>query len=181
MPSVHGVLLRVDGCGVLLTGRAGSGKSSLALALIARGHALVADDAAQLGREGSALIGQCPPMLQDLLHSPSLGVINVRDAYGDTAICERTTVNLAIELCDARATAPDLDGHWGDTQIDGVTLPSLQLLPGPHLPPAVEVEAAVRVLRSTARAGGSLRARQSAAMAQTAAQAGAVGEGRACS
>lgn len=166
MPTVHGVLLRVDGCGVLLTGGAGSGKSSLALELITRGHALVADDAPLLSLDGAQLMGRCPPLLQDLLQSPTLGVINVRRAYGDTAICEQTSVDCVMALCDVRATTPSLDGHWGETRLAGVALPSLKLLPSPHRLLGTTVEAAARVLRTDARSGDTLRARQSFAMAE---------------
>lgn len=41
----HGVFMEVLGTGVLLTGNAATGKSELALELIARGHRLIADDA----------------------------------------------------------------------------------------------------------------------------------------
>lgn len=40
----HGVLVSVDGIGVLLTGESGVGKSEAALELVRRGHQLVADD-----------------------------------------------------------------------------------------------------------------------------------------
>jgi HPr kinase/phosphorylase len=42
--SVHGVLVQVHGVGVLLTGPSGIGKSETALALVERGHRLIADD-----------------------------------------------------------------------------------------------------------------------------------------
>ena len=42
--SHHGVLINIFNKGVLLTGHAGIGKSSLALELIGAGHQLIADD-----------------------------------------------------------------------------------------------------------------------------------------
>ena len=41
----HGVLMQIAGLGVLISGKSGSGKSSLALELVERKHQLVADDA----------------------------------------------------------------------------------------------------------------------------------------
>ena len=43
--TVHGVLVDVNGEGVLITGESGIGKSEAALELIVRGHRLVTDDA----------------------------------------------------------------------------------------------------------------------------------------
>ena len=45
---VHGTLVAVHGRGLLITGEAGVGKSELALRLVERGHALVADDLVQV-------------------------------------------------------------------------------------------------------------------------------------
>lgn len=42
--SVHGVLVDVNGIGVLITGKSSIGKSETALELIHRGHQLIADD-----------------------------------------------------------------------------------------------------------------------------------------
>lgn len=47
---LHGTMLAVTGCGVLITAPAGAGKSQLALELLSRGHALVADDVVSLRR-----------------------------------------------------------------------------------------------------------------------------------
>ncbi|MDJ1008888.1 MAG: HPr kinase/phosphatase C-terminal domain-containing protein [Paracoccaceae bacterium] len=51
---VHGAAVAVDGRGVLILGPSGSGKSGLALDLIARGAVLIADDGVKLtpGEDG---------------------------------------------------------------------------------------------------------------------------------
>ena len=164
----HGVLLRVDGCGVLINGLAGSGKSSLALALIGRGHALVADDAPELTRQGQTVRGHCPSALQDLLYTRSLGVVNIRLMYGDAAICDAVAIDCCITLTNAVSAAPNLDGSWSQRELLGIAVPALALLPNRIVSPAIEVEAAARALRSKARAADTLRARQSAAMQATA-------------
>ena len=65
---VHGVFMEVLGKGVLLSGDPGIGKSELALALISRGHRLVADDATELYKTHSqTIMGRCPMVLQDFL------------------------------------------------------------------------------------------------------------------
>src|SRR5947207_2280429 len=55
MIRVHGTCVAIDGEGVLLRGRPGSGKSDLALRLIDGGALLVADDQTELSRRGDAI------------------------------------------------------------------------------------------------------------------------------
>lgn len=95
----HGVFMEVLGTGVLLTGGAATGKSELALELIARGHRLIADDAPLFSRIAPDIIsGTCPPLLQDFLEVRGLGVINIRTMFGDSAIKQEKYLRLIIRL-----------------------------------------------------------------------------------
>ncbi len=77
---------------MLITGEAGSGKSELALELLSRGHRLVADDAPEFTQIApDVLDGTCPELLQDLLEVRGLGVLNVREMFGDTAVRRTST------------------------------------------------------------------------------------------
>lgn len=97
--TMPGVFVEVFNLGVLLTGKSGSGKSQLALELISRGHRLIADDAVVFTRHHtSEIIGSCPPILQDFLAVPNLGVLNIRFLYGDQAVKSAQTLILIIEL-----------------------------------------------------------------------------------
>jgi len=53
---LHGASVCVSGAGVLLAGRAGSGKTTLALTLASRGHGLLGDDLAALRQESLELL-----------------------------------------------------------------------------------------------------------------------------
>ncbi len=69
--TLHATAVAVDGRGLLITGASGTGKSSLALALIGLGAALVSDDQTLLERAGDKVVLDCP--------RPDLcGVIEVR-------------------------------------------------------------------------------------------------------
>jgi serine kinase of HPr protein (carbohydrate metabolism regulator) len=61
--------------GVLLVGRSGTGKSDLALRLIASGAELVADDRAVLTADAGALIASAPPALAGLIEVRNLGIV----------------------------------------------------------------------------------------------------------
>lgn len=98
---VHGVFMEVLGKGVLLSGAPGIGKSELALALISRGHRLVADDATELYKtRGQAIMGRCPRVLQDFLEVRGLGLINIRAMFGNSAIKPDKQLHLIIDLVD---------------------------------------------------------------------------------
>lgn len=67
----------VDGRGLLIQGAPGSGKSSLALALIDRGAALVGDDSVLLEARGGQLFASPHPNTAGKLEVRNLGLIDV--------------------------------------------------------------------------------------------------------
>ena len=150
--TLHGVLMEVYSIGVLITGESGSGKSELALELITRGHRLVADDAPEFIQIAPDVIdGTCPEMLQDLLEVRGLGILNVREMFGQTAVKQSKYLRLVVHLDLLPREQPieqsGLERIYGanswreilDTKIPQTTIP---VAPGRNL--AVLVEAAVR-------------------------------------
>lgn len=94
---VHGSAVAFGGRGVLILGTSGSGKSSLALALIGRGGQLVADDRVALARRGDALVASAPPAIAGMIEARGVGILRV------PAIPE-APLALAVDL-DRRAEA----------------------------------------------------------------------------
>ena len=100
--SMHGVFMEILSIGVLITGDSGAGKSELALELISRGHRLVADDAPEFTQIApDVLDGTCPEMLQDMLEVRGLGVMNIRQMFGDTAVKRNKYLRLIVHLVKA--------------------------------------------------------------------------------
>ncbi len=97
--TLHGVFMEVMAIGVLITGPSGIGKSELALELITRGHRLIADDAPQFSRITPDIInGTCPEALRDYLEVRGMGIINIRQLYGDSAIKKNKYLRLIVRL-----------------------------------------------------------------------------------
>ena len=148
--TLHGVFMEIYSIGVLITGEAGAGKSELALELVTRGHRLVADDAPEFTQIApDVLDGTCPELLQDMLEVRGLGVLNIRQMFGDTAVKRNKYLRLIVHL-----TQPGLQPQPGgferitgdlgfrtvlDLDVPTITLP---VMPGRNL--AVLTEAATR-------------------------------------
>ena len=101
--TMHGVLLEVHGIGVMLLGKSGIGKSELALDLVQRGHPLVADDVVTMRRRGAeTLYGFGSALTKHHLEIRGLGIINISDLFGVSAVRERKRVDLVAELVEWR-------------------------------------------------------------------------------
>jgi HPr kinase/phosphorylase len=95
----HGVFMDILGLGVLLTGESGLGKSELGLELISRGHGLVADDAVDLFRVSqTALEGRCPELLLNLLEVRGIGLLDIKNIFGETAVRRKMRLKLIVHL-----------------------------------------------------------------------------------
>jgi HPr kinase/phosphorylase len=101
---IHGTCIVIGGCGVLLLGPAGSGKSDLALRLIdqpGRGTGrqsmtaqLVADDQVLITEREGRLIAAPPPRLAGLIEVRGLGIIKAECA-------PQAAIGLVVRLTDA--------------------------------------------------------------------------------
>ncbi|MCA9548858.1 MAG: HPr(Ser) kinase/phosphatase [Myxococcales bacterium] len=96
--SLHGVLVDVDGIGVLIIGASGIGKSECALDLVSRGHRLVADDVVEIRRRGEDLVGQASELIRNLIEVRGLGILNVAELFGVAATRDHKRIELMIEL-----------------------------------------------------------------------------------
>lgn len=94
----HSVLMDVFGLGVLITGESGIGKSECALDLIDRGHRLVADDVVEIKRMGDSLFGASPDLTRYHMELRGLGVINIKDLYGVSAIRLSKRIALIVNM-----------------------------------------------------------------------------------
>ena len=142
----HGVLVEVYGEGVLILGESGIGKSETAIALVERGHRLIADDAVEIKRvSGKTLIGSAPDLIKHYVELRGIGIIDVRRIYGMGAIKETEKIDLVIHL------EPWVEGKMYDRlgldeqtyNILGIEVPSIivPVRPGRSLPIILEIAA----------------------------------------
>ncbi len=123
----------VDGVVVLIEGEPGSGKTSLALALIDRGATLVGDDGVALELREGHLWALPPPH--------TTGMIEVRNVGIAAIPCTAGPVGLVLQLDPA---APRYVEQAGSLALCGVAVPILALFPdAPALP--LRAEWAVRL------------------------------------
>lgn len=73
--SLHATVVALDDRGLLITGPSGSGKSSLALMLMAQGARLVADDRVLLSVAGGRLWARAPEALSGLIEARGVGLL----------------------------------------------------------------------------------------------------------
>ncbi|MBL1142262.1 MAG: HPr(Ser) kinase/phosphatase [Proteobacteria bacterium] len=154
--TLHGVFMEVMAIGVLITGPSGIGKSELALELISRGHRLIADDAPLFSKITPDIInGTCPKTLQDFLEVRGLGIINVRELFGDSAIKKNKYLKLIVQLepmdTNDLLTLDRLEGSYNTRTVLDLDVPQITLpvAPGRNLAIMLECAARNNILRSS--------------------------------
>jgi HPr kinase/phosphorylase len=75
--TLHATAVAVDARAALIRGPSGSGKSSLALQLIALGASLVSDDRVCIQRNEDGLMVQAPDRLRGLIEARGVGILAV--------------------------------------------------------------------------------------------------------
>ena len=154
--TLHGVFMEIYSMGVLVTGESGSGKSELALELVTRGHRLVADDAPEFTQIApDVLDGTCPELLQDMLELRGLGVLNIREMFGDTAVKRNKYLRLIVHLSkpslEPSPTGLErLTGDIGTRRVLDLDVPmiTLPVMAGRNLAVLAEAATRMHILRS---------------------------------
>lgn len=139
----------VGGRALLIEGPPGSGKSSLALALIDRGAGLIGDDAVTLVADGERLIASAPPNIAGLLEVRGVGLVRLDVAppapaaliltlggpaparLPDTPLPSRTIAGVAVPVLafDPGAIAPAIRAEWA-LRLHGISFRASSLCPG---------------------------------------------------
>lgn len=151
---LHGVLVDVMGVGILLRGPSGVGKSECAMDLILRGHRLVADDVVQIRLiPPFRLIGRGAGLIRYHMEIRGLGILNIQDLFGITAIRAEKKLDLVVDLvpwieCQTydRLGIEDERHSILDVEVPYLRIP---VAPGRNIASVVEVAARNHLLKST--------------------------------
>lgn len=172
MITLHGVLVDILGLGVLLLGESGIGKSECALDLVVRGHRLVADDAVEITRRGSVLVGTSPPLTRHHMEVRGLGIMNVQDLFGVASTRQSMQVEFIVRLVrwDSHTEYERLGLDEASEPLLGLPLPVVTLPVGPGRNIGILVEVAAR--RHLLLARGISAAQRLAARLEAELQAG---------
>ncbi len=140
---MHGVLVEVLGEGILILGESGVGKSETALELVKRGHRLIADDLVEVRRvSDTTLLGKAPENIRYMLEIRGLGILDVKELYGVSAVKIQENINFVInmEFWDENKIYKRIGIEDEHTDILGVSVSSITIpvRPGRNLAIIVE-------------------------------------------
>ena len=125
--TVHASAVALDGRCVLIFGPSGSGKSALALGLMAIGCALVSDDYTMVCARDDLLWAKAPDAIRNRIEARGVGILAAEAVQGARVV-------LAVEL---GVTEADRLPPERQRTICGQTVPLLHNIAAPHFPAAI--------------------------------------------
>lgn len=143
---IHGVLVDVYGEGVLILGDSGIGKSEAAIALIQRGHRLIADDAVEIRKvSDETLIGTAPDITKHFIELRGIGILDIKTLFGVRSIKDTGRIDMVIKLeeWDPEKTYErmGLEEHYVEYLGNKVECYTIPVRPGRNLAAIVETAA----------------------------------------
>lgn len=149
---IHGTLLDIKGIGALICGESGVGKSECALALIERGHSLVADDHTHVKRVSEReLVGNSAELSRGYMECRGLGIINIAELFGVRSVRLDKRIDLIINFTLwHRGMNEERTGlEENRVEILGLKVPAMEIpvRPGRDMARLVEVAAMVQALK----------------------------------
>lgn len=146
LESHHGVLMNIDGFGILIIGQPAVGKSSLALELLHQGHQLIADDIVDFKLVDNTVIGHCPDVLEGLLHTRELGMLYIPSLFEHSAWVKRLKLDYVIEISSDYSAEIKLGPPISSYSVCGQTIPKLILNPLSTASLSVRVLTGIKVM-----------------------------------
>jgi HPr kinase/phosphorylase len=154
--SLHATAMIYGERGVLILGPSGSGKSALALALMARARsagtfwALIGDDRVFVRKANNRLVGRGAASMAGLIERRMVGLITVRHEAA-------AVIRLGIELCEHGRRWPRMPEDQDSLVVGEVALPRLALDSSlSFCDQALVVEERLAILRANPVSGISL-------------------------
>lgn len=122
---LHGVLTRLSGQGILITGDSGIGKTACSLELVKRGGCWIADDAVILKGRGDLLFGRGHHRTRKWIAVRGRGILDARDLLGAEAVRDETRVNVIIRFVRDSCRDSAVRADEGRSIIEVVGVPVL--------------------------------------------------------
>jgi HPr kinase/phosphorylase len=148
----HATTLDVKGVGVMLRGTSGVGKSECALALIERGHSLVADDLTVIKLlDERELMATSRPLNRGWMECRGIGIINVAEMFGVKSIRLEKRIDMVVSLQEWTPEVVEertgLEEQY--YEVLGLKVPHIELFvrPGRDMARLVEVAALTQALK----------------------------------
>ena len=125
--TVHASCVALGASAVLILGASGTGKSALALQLMALGAVLIADDRTILRSSEGGVIATCPPAIAGKIEARGVGLLR---ADFQTSAVVRLVADLDQKEADRLPQLREID-------LLNHKIPLLRATVGPHFPAAI--------------------------------------------
>ncbi len=156
--SLHGTLIDIQGIGTLIRGDSGIGKSECALALIDKGHSLVADDLVYCVKVNDhKILGKGHELNRGYMECRGIGIINVAELFGIKCVRLEKSIDIIVSFVEWQNGIVEdrtgLETKYFD--ILGIPIPHfiIPVRPGRDMARLVEVAARVQALRQMGHDG----------------------------